>query len=508
MSEPRKIKSALISVFYKDNLEPVVRTLHQLGVTIYSTGGTEAFIRKLNIPVTPVENITNLPSAFGGRVKTLHPAVFGGILARRDEIDDLNDMAKLHISEIDLVIVDLYPFEETVAKEKVESEIIEKIDIGGVALIRAAAKNYKFVTVISSRDYYTDFLNLLNEKQGKTDLEDRKLFAAKAFNITSNYDTAIFNYFNKTENIPAFKQSILHSETLRYGENPHQHGIFYGSMNDMLEKLSGKELSYNNLVDMDSAIELIKEFSEPTFVIIKHTNACGAASAKDLSVAYDLSLAADPVSAFGGILACNGKIDLALAEKINSLFFEVLIAPEFDTNALDLLTQKKNRILVKLKSFSKNDKVFKSILNGVIEQDKDNQLATKETIKHVTNAKPTDTQIEDLLFAEIVTKHLKSNTITLVKNKQLIAMGCGQTSRIDSLKQAIAKAKAFGFDVKGSVMGSDAFFPFSDCVELAYSEGVAAIIQPGGSVRDKDSIAFCNDHNLPMVFTGLRHFKH
>ncbi|MCY7410135.1 MAG: bifunctional phosphoribosylaminoimidazolecarboxamide formyltransferase/IMP cyclohydrolase [Chitinophagales bacterium] len=544
MSE-RKIKAALISVYYKDGLEPIVRKLNELGVQLISTGGTLSFIQSLNIPVTAVASLTGFPEILGGRVKTLHPKIFGGILGRRELKEDLAQMQQYEIAEIDLVIVDLYPFEETVshereqvlpkneflissplekmpkadeAREDLGGAVIEKIDIGGISLIRAAAKNFNDVLICASRNYYPDLINLLNEKNGISVKEDRQLFAAKAFNITSHYDSAIFNYFSKginndEENVSAFKQSILQSRNLRYGENPHQRATFYGDFDALFTQLNGKEISYNNLVDIDSAVSLIDEFENPACAVIKHTNACGCAEADNALHAWELALAADPVSAFGGIIVFNRAVDLQTAEKVNEIFFEVIIAPDFSAEALAVFKQKKNRIILSQKSKVKSEKsnskkIFRSILNGVIEQDADTALSSVATWKVVTAVAPSQNQIKDLLFAEKCIKHLKSNTIVLAKNKQLIGMGCGQTSRVDALKQAISKAKIFGFDLKGSAMASDAFFPFDDCVTIAHEEGIAAVIQPGGSVKDKDSVDACNKFNMAMVTTGLRHFLH
>lgn len=523
MSE-RKIKAALISVYNKEGLEPIVRKLHELSVQLISTGGTESFIKSLNVPVTAVDTLTRFPEILGGRVKTLHPEIFGGILGRRERLDDVKQMQEHQISEIDLVIVDLYPFEQTVrevlnpGEASGEDKIIEKIDIGGISLIRAAAKNFYDVLICASRDEYADLQKLLEEKNGISSKEDRRLFATKAFNVTSHYDTAIFNYFNRKEEISAFKQSILQSRTLRYGENPHQKGIFYGDFNTLFNQVHGKEISYNNLVDIDAATSLIDEFQNPACAVIKHTNACGLSevdspekSGQAVLNAWVGALAGDPVSAFGGVIVFNREVDKAAAEKINEIFFEVIIAPGYEEDSLTLLRQKKNRIILARKSEKseeKKSKSFKSILNGVIEQDVDSVLSSPSAWKVVTKILPSSSQIGDLLFAEKSVKHLKSNAIALVKNKQLIGMGCGQTSRVDALKQAIAKSKSFGFDLKGSVMASDAFFPFSDCVEIANEAGVAAIIQPGGSVRDQDSIDACGKFGISMVMTGLRHFLH
>lgn len=507
MSEQKKINNALISVYYKDNLEPVILKLKELGVNIYSTGGTQKFIENLGGTVIPVEQLTSYPSILGGRVKTLHPKIFGGILGRRELREDLLQLEEYEIPEIDLVIVDLYPFEETVASGASEQDIIEKIDIGGVSLIRAAAKNFKDVLIVSSRDEYPELLSLLNEKNGFTSLDERKQYALNAFNITSHYDTAIFNYFNSgKKNI--FKQSILQSQTLRYGENPHQQGVFYGNLEKLFDKLHGKELSYNNLLDIDAAIALIAEFSEPTFAILKHNNACGIATRENLCDAWKAALAADSVSAFGGILITNREVDETTATEINNLFFEVIIAPAYSSFALEILKQKKNRIILIQKPLQLPKKQFRTLLNGVIEQDKDLKTETVADMKTVTLKSPTAAELSDMEFANKVVKHTKSNTIVLAKNTQLLASGVGQTSRVDALKQAIAKATAFGFDLKGAVMASDAFFPFPDCVEIAHSAGVTAVLQPGGSVKDNESIDYCNANGIAMVFTGTRHFKH
>ncbi len=504
----RKIKSALISVFYKDGLDEIVKKLHQLGVKIYSTGGTYTFIESLGIKAIPVESLTGYPSILGGRVKTLHPSVFGGILARRTNQEDQKHLAEYHIPEIDLVIVDLYPFEKTVESGAENQDIIEKIDIGGISLIRAAAKNYQDVLIVPSVNHYAELLQILNTQNGNTQLTDRKRFATYAFQVSSNYDTAIFNYFNQEENLPVFKQSKDQAHVLRYGENPHQKAIFYGSLDDCFKQLHGKEISYNNLLDIDAAINLIHDFSDTTFAIIKHNNACGLASRPALIEAWKDALAADPVSAFGGILVTNRKIDKATAEEINQLFFEVIIAPEYETESLDILKSKKNRIILQQKDIKFSPKMFKSVLNGVMEQDKDLVVDIPKNMQTVTQTSVSDNTKEDLMFANIIVKHTKSNAIVLVKNKQLIASGTGQTSRVDALRQAIEKAKSFHFDLQGAVMASDAFFPFADCVEIAHQAGVTAVIQPGGSVRDQDTIDYCNQHEIGMVFTGNRHFKH
>ena len=503
----KKINTALISVYHKDNLDEIVQLLGENNVKIYSTGGTYDYIKNLGIDAITVESLTDYPSILGGRVKTLHPKIFGGILGRRNYEDDKLQLKEYDIPEIDLVIVDLYPFEETVASGKNENEIIEKIDIGGISLIRAAAKNFNDVLVVPSSDYYEDLITLLKEKNGQTELSDRRIFASHAFNISSHYDTAIFNYFNK-ENTKVFKQSVLSSNSLRYGENPHQVGLFYGEMNKVFDQLHGKAISYNNLVDLDAAINLIKEFSEPTFAILKHTNACGLASRPKLIDAWKDALAGDPVSAFGGVLVTNSTVDKDTAFEINKLFFEIIIAPDYEKNALHILKQKKNRIILQKKSYDFSGKQFKSLLNGVIEQEKDTKTEAVENMNFVTKTSPTENEKRDLIFANIIVKHSKSNAIVLAKNKQLLGSGVGQTSRVDALKQSVAKAKEFGFDLEGTVMASDAFFPFADSVEIAHKAGITAIIQPGGSIRDKDSIDYCNKNNIAMVFTGTRHFKH
>jgi len=508
MSGKRQIKSALVSVFYKDNLEPVIKKLHQLGVVLYSTGGTQTFIESLSIPVVPVEELTAFPEILGGRVKTLHPKIFGGILGRRGLQSDVAQMEQHEIPNIDLVIVDLYPFEETVSKGASPEDIIEKIDIGGISLIRAAAKNFNDVLIVSSRNDYNDLLSLLEEKNGSTEMADRRKYAARAFAMSSHYDSAIFNYFNKEEKLPVFKASENNANILRYGENPHQQGVFYGDLHDVFEKLNGKELSYNNLLDVDAAVDLIEEFTETTFAILKHNNACGVASRTKLVDAWKDALVADPLSAFGGILITNTQVDEETANEINKLFFEVIIAPSYDAKALEILKSKPNRIILIKKKNKTNTKSFRTLLNGVIEQDRDLKSETEKDLAPATTAVPTKEQIKDLLFANKLVKHTKSNTIILAKNDQLLASGTGQTSRVDALKQAIAKAQSFGFDLNGAVMSSDAFFPFPDCVEIADKAGIKAVIQPGGSIKDKDSIAYCNEHNMAMVFTGTRHFKH
>jgi phosphoribosylaminoimidazolecarboxamide formyltransferase/IMP cyclohydrolase len=508
MSGQKKIKNALVSVFYKDNLEPVIKKLHELGVGLYSTGGTQTFIEGLNIPVTPVETLTSYPSILGGRVKTLHPKIFGGILSRRGLESDIAQLEEYEIPEIDLVIVDLYPFEQTVASGASEQDIIEKIDIGGISLIRAAAKNFSDVIIISSRNDYPSLLDLLNSKEGNSDLTDRKKFATKAFSVSSQYDTAIFNWFNSDNSELVFRHAENGGRTLRYGENPHQQAKFFGDLAGMFEQLNGKELSYNNLLDVDAAVGLIADFEEPTFAIIKHNNACGLASRDSVVDAWNAALAADPVSAFGGILVCNRHIDVTAAMEITKIFFEVIIAPSYDPAALDILKQKQNRIILVQKPVSLPKTQFRSLLNGVIAQEKDLRTETIADMKPVTASVPTAQEYDDLVFANKLVKHTKSNTIVFAKNRQLLASGTGQTSRVDALKQAIVKAQAFGFDLKGAVMASDAFFPFPDCVEIAGNVGIHAVIQPGGSIKDKDSIAYCDAHGMAMVFTGNRHFKH
>jgi phosphoribosylaminoimidazolecarboxamide formyltransferase / IMP cyclohydrolase len=504
----KKITRALVSVYYKDGLDPIIHALAKNGVEFVSTGGTQQFIEKLGYTVTPVETLTGYPSIFGGRVKTLHPAVFGGILYRRDNAEDVKQATQYSIPAIDLIIVDLYPFEETVAAGGTDDAIIEKIDIGGISLIRAAAKNFQDTLIVSSRAQYATVLNLLESNQCSTTISDRKHFAALAFDVTSNYDTAIFNYFNRGEEIKSFKQSIQASRSLRYGENPHQQGTYFGNLNDVFDQLNGKELSYNNLVDVDAAINLIQEFDETAFVIIKHTNACGAATGSSVKEAYQKAFQADTVSAFGGVLATNRIIDLDAAREMNSLFFEILSAPDFHPEALELLKSKKNRIILKQKKKVETRLQFKSLLNGVLAQQPDWKTDSKTDLKTVTNRQPSEKEINALLFASKICKHTKSNTIILAVEGQLIASGVGQTSRVDALKQAIEKAKSFNLSLKGAVMASDAFFPFPDCVEIAHQAGIEAVIQPGGSIKDQDSIHYCNEHKMAMVFTGFRHFKH
>ena len=517
----KKIQSALISVFYKDGLENIVQQLHQLGISIYSTGGTQKFIEDLNVPCIPVEALTTYPSILGGRVKTLHPSVFGGILGKRDDEQHLAEMKQYNIPEIDLVIVDLYPFEETVKSTTDEKLIIEKIDIGGPSMIRAAAKNHASVVVVAAKKDYSLLQDILKEQKGETSLEQRRMFAIKAFDVCTGYDMAISNYFNQTDFLNPYDKE---KSVLRYGENPHQQGIFYGNQNEIFEKLNGKELSYNNLVDVDAAVQLIAEFKSSsnlqgakvlplgedlggaTFAIIKHTNVCGVASRATVKESWDAALAGDTESAFGGVLVCNAAIDVATANAINEIFFEVLIAPAFDVDALEILKTKKNRILLQQKNKLTATHQYKSVLNGILTQQNDtgNYTDWKEEGGRETTA----AEKEDLIFANIVCKHLKSNAIALVKNKQLFGKGCGQTSRIDALRQSIEKAKQFNFDLSGTTLASDAFFPFDDCVKIAHAAGINAFIQPGGSIRDKDSIEYCKENNLAMVITGLRHFKH
>ncbi len=504
-----RIRRALISVFYKDNLEPIIHRLAKSGVEFVSTGGTQTFIEKLGYPVIPVESLTGYPEIFGGRVKTLHPAIFGGILFRRENNHDLEEAKAHKILPIDLVIVDLYPFEETVAKKESAEAIIEKIDIGGISLIRAAAKNYQDALIVSSRNQYAALLELLEKNDGASSLQDRFNFAAAAFEMTSHYDAAIFNYFNTTAGIHAFKSSYQSGRVLRYGENPHQKATYFGDLNSLFDQLNGKELSFNNLVDVDAAVSLIAEFKNDTaFVIIKHTNACGVATGETVLSAYQSALQADPVSAFGGILVTNNQVDLAAAEEINKLFFEILIAPAYDEKALELLRSKKNRMILLQKQPVHQTVQFKSLLNGVILQDADLATEVNSDLKPVTRRLPSASETEALLLAAKICKHTKSNAIVLANGDKMLSSGVGQTSRVDALRQAIEKARSFNMDIKGCVMASDAFFPFPDCVEIAAAAGISAIIQPGGSVKDQDSIDCCDKHGLAMVFSGKRHFKH
>jgi len=508
MDKPKQIRSALISVYYKDRVDSIVQKLHELGIKLYSTGGTYDFIKSLGIPATTVESLTSYPSVFGGRVKTLHPSIFGGILYRRDNPEDTKQLEEYNIPPIDLVIVDLYPFEATLASGADDEAVIEKIDIGGISLIRAAAKNFSDVVIIASSTQYDNLIKLLDEKDGITTLADRRHLAAQAFNVSSHYDTAIFNYFNSDGRIDSFKQSEQGGQVLRYGENPHQQSVFYGDSSKVFDQLHGKALSYNNLVDLDAGIALINEFSVPTFAILKHTNACGLASRLNLLQAWNEALAGDPVSAFGGVLITNTIVDELTAIEINKLFFEIILAPDYEKKARELLQSRKNRIILRKKSFDFQAKQFKSLLNGVIEQDKDSRTESAADLNNVTLRVADENEIKDLLFANKIVKHTKSNAIVLVKNQQLIGCGVGQTSRVDALKQAITKAGEFGFDLHGAVMASDAFFPFADSVEIACKAGITAVIQPGGSVKDNDSVTYCDNNNMSMVFTGIRHFKH
>jgi phosphoribosylaminoimidazolecarboxamide formyltransferase/IMP cyclohydrolase len=508
MQAQQKISTALISVFYKDGLAPIVQSLNRLGVTLYSTGGTQTFIENLGIPVIAVEKITGYPSILGGRVKTLHPKVFGGILARRDLAQDMEEIAQYEIPLFDLVMVDLYPFEETLAQTTDESAIIEKIDIGGVSLIRAAAKNFKHSLIVSHVNQYAALQQIIDQQEGNTEINERKHFASLAFSVTSQYDTSIANYFQSGHNQQAFKVSFNHGNSLRYGENPHQKGFYFGQLNDFLTVLHGKELSYNNLLDVDAAANLLADFCEPTVAIIKHNNPCGVASRPSILEAWKDALAGDPVSAFGGIIALNQPVTLALAEEMDKIFLEVLIAPAYDKDALALLKGKKNRIILQQNGTLPATQTIRSVLNGVLVQDRDLKVLAASDLKLMCSTVATASEIEDLLFADKIAKHTKSNTIVLVKNKQLLGIGCGQTSRVDALKQAIAKAQGFGFNLKDTSMASDAFFPFPDCVEIAFNAGIKNVIQPGGSIKDDASITFCEDHKMPMYFSGIRHFKH
>jgi len=507
MSNIKKINNALISVFSKNGLQNILEKLHQGGVNFYSTGGTQEYIESLHYPCQSVESLTGYPSILGGRVKTLHPKVFGGILNRRDNEADKQQIAQYGIPEIDLIIVDLYPFQETAASQASEQEIIEKIDIGGISLIRAAAKNFNDVIIVASKGQYAPLESLLSENGVQSTLEERKWFAKEAFAVTSAYDTAIFNHFDHTEG-SYFRFAEDNAKILRYGENPHQKGVFYGDFEAMFEQLQGKEISYNNLLDIEAAVALISEFDELTFAILKHNNACGIASRPTVKEAWTAALAGDPVSAYGGILICNASIDREAAETINGLFFEVIIAPDYDSGALEILMQKKNRIILIQKANLQSKFQFRSLLNGVLTQDRDVSIQTENDLKTVSLKSPDKREIDDLLFANKIVKHTKSNAIVLAKDKQLCAGGTGQTSRVDALKQAIEKATSFGFNLEGAVMASDAYFPFPDCVEIAGNEGITAVIQPGGSIRDNESTEYCNTHNMAMVMTGIRHFKH
>lgn len=507
MSTNKKIKKALISVFNKEGLEEILSHLHTEGVKFLSTGGTRHFIESLGYPCEAVEDLTEYPSILGGRVKTLHPKVFGGILARRGMEGDNEELKRYAIPEIDLVIVDLYPFDATVASGASEADCIEKIDIGGISLIRAAAKNYNDVVIIPSKNQYKPFLDMLIEHGAETSLEERKWLAKQAFGVSSQYDSSIFNYFDGEDN-SAFRYAADDVKTLRYGENPHQKGMFYGNLEAMFDQIHGKEISYNNLLDINAAVDLIDEFEDITFAVLKHNNACGIASRPSVVEAWKDALACDPVSAFGGVLITNGVVDKATAQEIDKIFFEVIIAPDYDVDALEILGHKKNRIILVRKDIKLPKTQFRSVLNGVLVQGKDLIVETEADIKTVTEKDPTQNQIADMLFANKVVKNSKSNSIVLAKNQQLLASGVGQTSRVDALKQAIEKAQSFGFDLNGAVMASDAFFPFPDCVEIAHKVGIDAVIQPGGSIRDQQSFDYCNENGMTMVLTGIRHFKH
>ena len=507
MSEFKKIKTALVSVYHKEGLDEIINKLHAEGVEFLSTGGTRQFIESLGIPCRAVEDLTSYPSILGGRVKTLHPKVFGGILCRRDEEQDLQQIDKYDIPEIDLVVVDLYPFEATVASKADEAEIIEKIDIGGISLIRAAAKNYKDVLIVASQNQYQPLLNMLMEHGAQTTLEERRWLAKEAFGVSSHYDSAIFNYFDNGQG-SAFRSAFEDQKSLRYGENPHQKGFFYGKLDDMFDQIHGKEISYNNLLDINAAVELIDEFDELTFAVLKHNNACGLASRPTVLEAWKDALAGDPVSAFGGVLITNGVVDKKSAEAISEIFFEVIIAPDYDVDALEVLGEKKNRIILVRKDTQLPNKQFRSLLNGVLVQERDLKIETENDLTVVTEKEPTQQEISDLLFANKIVKNSKSNAIVLAKNGQLVASGVGQTSRVDALKQAIEKAHSFDFDLNGAVMASDAFFPFPDCVEIAHKAGITSVIQPGGSIRDNLTVDYCNENGLSMVTTGIRHFKH
>ncbi|MBP3298448.1 MAG: bifunctional phosphoribosylaminoimidazolecarboxamide formyltransferase/IMP cyclohydrolase [Muribaculaceae bacterium] len=507
MEDSKKIKSALVSVYHKDGLDKILKLLNDNGVSLISTGGTQTFIESLGIPCTAVESLTGYPSILGGRVKTLHPKVFGGILARRDNDSDKAQTAQYEIPEIDLVIVDLYPFEETVASGAADADIIEKIDIGGISLIRGAAKNFNDVVIVASKGQYAALGEILEKKGAETTLEERRWFAKEAFAVSSHYDSAIFNWFDK-DSESALRLCADSKRNLRYGENPHQKACFFGDFDKMFDKLHGKEISYNNFLDIDAAVSLMADFDEPTFAILKHNNACGIASRPSVLEAWTSALECDPVSAFGGVLISNGLIDKATAEEINKIFFEVIIAPAYADEALDILKSKKNRIILVAKDLSLPTVKYRSALNGILAQEADTHVEKEADFNYVTALKPTASQTEDLIFANKVVKHSKSNAIVLAKDKQLCASGIGQTSRVDSLKQAIEKAHSFDFDLDGAVMASDAFFPFADCVEIADAAGIKAVIHPGGSIRDNESVEYCEKHNMAMVMTGVRHFKH
>ncbi len=507
MSTLKKIKSALISVYHKDGLDEIIKSLYALDIKLFSTGGTQTFIEGMGIPVTPVESITGYPSILGGRVKTLHPKVFGGILARRENESDIKQLHEYEIPEFDLVIVDLYPFEATVASGASEQEIIEKIDIGGISLIRAAAKNFKDVIIVASQSQYAQLYQMLNEKHGSSSIEDRKLFATGAFGVSSHYDSAIFNYFNG-DAVSSLRLSVDGGRALRYGENPHQKGVFYGNLDAMFTQLHGKEISYNNLLDIDAAVNLMAEFDETTVAILKHNNACGLASRNNLKEAWSAALAGDPVSAYGGVVIANREIDVDTATEMDKIFFEVVIAPGYTPEALEILQHKKNRMILVQKPVLPQPRNYRTCLNGVLVQDRDAASEQADGFKTVTVAAASAAELDDLVFANKIVKHTKSNAIVLAKNKQLVASGTGQTSRVDALRQAIAKAESFEFDLNGAVMASDAFFPFADSIEIAYHAGIRSVVQPGGSVRDQDTIDYCNQNKVAMVFTGIRHFKH
>lgn len=511
MGNIKKIKKALISVYHKDGLDSILSMLHSDGVEFLSTGGTKSFIESLGYPCQAVEELTCYPSIFGGRVKTLHPKVFGGILNRRDNHQDVEQAQTYEIPNIDLVIVDLYPFEETVASGASQADIIEKIDIGGISLIRAAAKNFNDVVIVASKQQYMPFAEIIGKRGAETTLAERLMFARDAFQVSSGYDSAIFNYFDSVveEKEPsALRVAINDKKHLRYGENPHQSGMFFGKFDDMFTQLHGKEISYNNLLDIDAAVNLIGEFTDTTFAILKHNNACGIASRESIAQAWADALAGDPVSAFGGVLITNAEVDEDTATEINKIFFEVIVAPSYTEPALSILKQKKNRIiLVQHKPLSTKIQ-FRSVLNGALVQERDLKVETVEDLSPVTKQQPTDSQIDDMLFANKIVKQSKSNSIVLAKGGMLLASGVGQTSRVDALKQAIEKAKSFGFSLQGAVMASDAFFPFADCVEIAHKEGIDAVIQPGGSIRDQETIDYCDNNGIAMVTTGIRHFKH
>jgi phosphoribosylaminoimidazolecarboxamide formyltransferase/IMP cyclohydrolase len=504
----KRIQTALISIYHKEGFSEIASALKNLGISVYTTGGTLDYLHPLGVKTEAVEELTGYPSILGGRVKTLHPAVFGGILARRNEANDLEQLKKFSIPTIDLVVVDLYPFEETVASSASHASIIEKIDIGGISLIRAGAKNHTDTVIIGSKNEYADLLHILTEQQGETSLEQRQILAAKAFQVSSHYDSAIFSWFQFQTQVPGFKKSVAQSETLRYGENPHQKATFYGDLGSVVTFLNGKQLSYNNLLDLDAALQLIQDFSGTVCAIIKHNNACGLAVRPTVLEAWHDALAGDPVSAFGGIIAFNSEIDLTTAQEIDKIFYEILVAPSYAADAMEFLKRKEKRIILQQNKKLALASQFKSLLDGVIQQDYDTKVVTEADLTIKTQEKPSAEEIQDLLFANLLVKHTKSNAIVLVKNQQLIGSGTGQTSRIDALKQAIHKAKSFGFDTQGAVLASDAFFPFADSVEEAHKAGIQCIIQPGGSVKDEDSINYCNQHHMKMVFTGHRHFRH